>query len=372
MTTTLRATSSQSFLSYVPHMCGFVPRESLVLIPIVDGHTTGAMRIDLPRDPKIWPELAADAMGLICRMPDVRGLSLVIYTDDPLVDAAGDLAWRGFADYLLERADDCGLRTNDALCVASDAWGSFFSPDAEARDLGEIDYEGAIPDELGSAPIGVGQLAGVALPEVDLAQTERVGRAILAVRAAMIALALQGHAKDLTTLPALAIEAGLMLQDPPPAFEMALDWKGPLEEHFAAMMIVALNGPPLRDVALTQWAGGVDEGYETLALNRRWADGDQTHPDGPVRLMGQGSRPSRARLEKALELVRQCAALAPTQEKVGPLAAAAWLSWGLGSSTRAEHYAKEVLKIDRSHGLAEIVMTFIANSYLPPWAFAPA
>ena len=75
------------------------------------------------------------------------------------------------------------------------------------------------------------------------------------------------------------------------------------------------------------------------------------------------------RLQRALALVREVAALVPKAHRPGPLALCGWLSWALGRSSHADRYAAMALAIDRRHGLADIVRSFVRAGHLPDWAF---
>ncbi len=87
---------------------------------------------------------------------------------------------------------------------------------------------------------------------------------------------------------------------------------------------------------------------------------------------GRRARPDPDRLVRALTLARRLAAAAPTRVRSGALATSAWLSWALGRSSHAAIYVERALRIDRSHGLAGIVASFIEANHLPDWAFRPS
>ena len=86
-------------------------------------------------------------------------------------------------------------------------------------------------------------------------------------------------------------------------------------------------------------------------------------------MWGDAPRPDRVRLEAALAVARDVAALLPKKHRPGPLAVCAWLSWALGRSTHAHRYARSALAIDPRHGLADIVLAFVQAGHLPEWAF---
>jgi hypothetical protein len=326
-------------------------------------------RLDLPPGAPDWAEAAAAALGVICRMPDVTRFAAVVYTDDPFRDDDGGIAGDGFVRYLLERADHCGLEVVDALCVAADGWGGYLDDDCPrgGHPLSAIETDDAPP----RAPIRADQFDGVALPPADLAEKERVGRALRELEHARAVIDAAGSHGGIGDLAPRAVAAACMLDDLPATFEESLTWDEEHTEPFlAATMLWALGRPAFRDVALTQWSSGLADGYATLEWNDRWTRGERSVPDGPIRLMGEGSRPDPERLERALTLVRRIAAAAPKADRVGPLAAAAWLSWALGNLTHAAGYVTEAMSIDAHHGLANIMSSMVGAGYLPPWAFA--
>lgn len=137
----------------------------------------------------------------------------------------------------------------------------------------------------------------------------------------------------------------------------------------AACLIFALSRPALRDVALVQWASDQAGGERAAEAQAGWERGEEYPADLAAIMWGDAPRPDAARLSAALTTVRHLTALTPQPVRAGLLASAAWLSWALGRSTHAADYARQALAIDPSHGLAEIVASFIQASHLPSCAF---
>lgn len=370
MTTTVRAHSPAHFLTLVPDMLGFTPRESLVLIPFERGRSLGAMRFDLPHGADAAEaerieidRVASTCIGMVCRVSRADAFAIVVYAD---ASYASDAPQAALAAALLSRADACGLRVVDALCVASDAWGSYLDPDCPEggrplTDLG-VDRGEATPD----------QSAGAELPAPDRAERERVAQALKSLGQAVRLVTDRRDGEDDGRVDPAALTAVCALNDIPLLFETALDWDAAsLDAYDAATMIYCLARPTLRDVALIQWCDDLAAGDRALDAQLEWEDGDDYPADLACRMWGEGSRPASERLRTALELVRRLAAVAPHDDRPGPLAVCAWLSWALGSSTHAEVYSRRALEIEQEHGLAEIVLAFVMNTHLPEWAFAP-
>ena len=130
--TVVRAADSAEFLSMLPHIAGFTPRDSIVLVPFAERRTLGAMRIDLPPEAMSGTELsefAATTVGRLCLVEHITRAAVVVYTDDPYRGERGRIARAELVGEVLRRLDECALATVEALCVAGDGWGSYLEPD---------------------------------------------------------------------------------------------------------------------------------------------------------------------------------------------------------------------------------------------------
>lgn len=405
MTTTVRAADAAEFLSVIPRMLGYHPRRSLVLIPFRGSRSLGAMRFDLPGgEPDAIDRVASTVIGMVCRLPEADAVATIAYTDDTFARTGG-MPHADLADALERRAEACGLRLTDALCVAGDGWGSYLDaacPD-EGRPLAQLASApgpATLPEPRGD------QSSGAELPSTDLAERERVARALGSLEEAVRVLcggagvggstgedsdaAITGRdaagavAAVSVDAPAgeasgdqepgrvdpRALAAVCLLDDLPGFYEDALTWDADALDPFrAAALAWCLSRPSLRDVALVQWSGDLDSGDEALDAQLRWESGEEYPPDLAMRMWGEGSRPDADRLQSALRLTRRVAAAAPRAFRPGPLAMCAWLSWALGGSTHAEAYASHARQIDPEHGLSEIVLSFVLAGHLPDWAF---
>ncbi|WP_431074366.1 DUF4192 family protein [Microbacterium phyllosphaerae] len=364
MTTVLRASGSAEFLSIVPSLAGFTPTESLVLLPFDGSRTCGAMRLDLPRGDVGLADYADAAIGLVSRVDRTDAVAVVVYTDDE-VHSTRDGLVLPFAvevDEVLGRAEDAGLRIVDALCVTSDGWSSYLDDEPRLRS---VDH--ASPDVPGVGDVSGDQLAGASLPSVDLAAKERVARALCDITD-LLDRSSRGESRGVGNPQALA--ALVLLEDLPAFFEAVLASPDDLPPFATAALVWCLDRPLFRDVALTQWATDALGGARTLEAQLAFADTRSTVPDdlGDV-FLGRGPTPDPERLRGALTLVRAAAARAPRASRLGPLTAAAWLSWALGRASHAAHYLDLVREIDPEYGLAALLETMISAAMLPEWAF---
>lgn len=368
MSTIVKAADAAQFLSLVPRLLGYTPTRSIVLVPMAGGRSVGAMRVDLPPgdDPDLVAGVASTIVGMMCRIPEAEGFLAVLYTDAGVADG---LPHAGVVDALGRCAEASGLRLIDALTVGADGWGSHFDPGVPpgGRPLAELTTTAgpALPPAIGD------QATGVELPAHRAAERRQVGAAVKSLRASLELLC--GVSSDDAPEPRIdpaALAAACELDDLPKLYERALGWDAAaLPPVRAAMIGWCLARPALRDVALVQWVGDVVRGQDALEAQQRWEDGAEYPADLASVMWGEGPRPDPERLERALELSRHVAALAPRRQRAGALATCAWLSWALGRSTHAERYAVMAQEVEAEHGLADIVRSFVLAGHLPDWAF---
>ena len=392
MTTIVKAANAAQFLSLVPKMLGYRPTRSLVLIPFAGSRSIGAMRFDLPTsaESEEIDRIAATLIGMVCRLPEADAVAAVAYTDERFDDRG--MPHRDLIAALEHRADACGVRVTDALCVAADAWGSHFDPTCPES--------GRALDELGDEPRGAehlsvadgDQAAGSELPRVDIGEKERTARALGALEDAILLLCGPDSARpprraegtrqqpapaasddqpaDGRRVDPQALSTVCTLDDLPTLFEEALGWDPEALAPFdAAALTWCLARPALRDIALVQWCGGMSAGDEALDAQLRWEAGEEYPAHLAMQMWGEGERPDPDRLEAALALSRRIAASAPRAARAGALATCGWLAWALGRSTHAERYAMLACEIEPEHGLAEILRSFVLAGHLPDWAF---
>lgn len=367
MNTVLHATDSAEFLALVPSLAGFTPRQSIVLLPFQGSRAHGAMRIDLPHDGVDLDEFVDTAIGLVTHVGGTDAVAVVVYTDEqPQHTPDGSvLPSSVVVDELLALAADLGMHIVDALCITPEGWASYLHEDPVVRPLDEIPAPASIP---GLADVSGDQDAGAALPPVDLAEKERVGRALreLDDLLAHEHLHLADHAR---TNPQ-AIAAATVLDDMPLFFEDLLDSPENVPPFATAALLWCMQRPRFRDVALLQWARDLPFGSRALSAQLAYAqDGAAVPEDLGQVLLGQGPRPDADRLKVALTVVRGAAARAPRASRPAPLTAAAWLSWALGRSSHASHYLRLVAEIDPGYSLACLLGNMINAAMLPEWSF---
>jgi hypothetical protein len=346
----VHAAGAAEFLATVPHLAGYVPRDSLVLVPFAGRRTLGAMRIDLPAadvDAAQLPDLAAACIAAFARVRHADRVAIVVYTLDPFRDGRGRIARAALVEALARCAEETGYPIVEALCVAADAWGSYLERDGpwSGHPLERIRADRVEWPERPDEPMRADQADGWQLPAGDPVERERVARAMAGITARL----------DDPTIPEVLEDAVAREQDLPP--------------RALALLALMLDRPAIRDIALTQWCGGLEQGRAIQRFNVAWAAGEDPDFDGPLALAGEGPPPDAARLRRALALVKRVAAGAPREHRAGALASAAWLSWALGRSTHAARLVELTRGIDPDHGLADIVARMIAGGHLPSWVY---
>ena len=380
MSLTVKAADAAQFLSLVPRLLGFTPTRSLVLVPLAQGRSLGAMRLDLPPDDAV-DAVAATAIGMMCRIAEADGIVAVVYTDAGLSLREGrapELPDRALIDALSARADACGLRVLDALTVAADGWGSHLDPQLPeaGRPVDELLVRGADADALrtvGAADPPAGdQSSGATLPRVDAGARKATAAALRSLEASLEAICgIPSTTRPTPRIDPAALKAACELDDLPVLYEAALAWHPSADPMRTAMLGWCLARPALRDVALVQWTSDERGGGAAMEAQRRWEDGADYPAELASVMWGEGPRPDAVRLGQALALVREVAALLPKRLRPGALAMCAWLSWALGRSSHADRYAAMALHLDAKHGLADIVRSFVRAGHLPDWAFRP-
>ncbi|WP_159501635.1 DUF4192 family protein [Microbacterium sp. 18062] len=369
MTTIIKAADAAEFLSTVPHLLGFVPRRSVVLIPFSEGRSVGGMRFDLPSDDVDPAAFAGTALGLACRVSLVDAVVGIVYCEDAIDD---EVPHRALGDALELAAHRSGLRLLDLLCVGATSWAPY---------LATTHPPGGFPlAQLPAPPSGAALDAsphpdhhvGAELPVADLADRERVGRALQQLERAFEVVAGTQTAPHDERVDPRAFEAVCALDDLPVFFEVAVQADPATADPYAlAALIWCLSRPALRDIGVTAWIDGVDAGDDALDAQLRWEDGEAYPASLAERMIGEGERPDAERLGAALEVTRRAAAVAPRSERPGALSVCAWLSWALGRSSHADFYAQLACEIDSEHGLSRIVLSMVQAGHLPDWAFRP-
>lgn len=366
MTTIIRTSDAQDFLALVPHLTGFLPRESIVLVAFRGNRTCGALRCDLPSQaasPAVRRRAANTMLGMICRIPDVDALVPVVYTDDTFAAREG-MPHRPVVSSVLSRARYSGFLVRDALCVAADGWGSYLD-DACPSAGRSLELITASPAHRtlarNVARTGLVDIdAESAVPEADMESRERTAKRYTELDAL----------RDSPELgPALLFDENFSGD----VVELAERLVGSpdLSPRDAALLAFVVQAPAMRDEALLTWAWGAGFGVRVMEMNDRHHRGeDISDLPGATALGGFGMpRPDPERLRSAIRLLRYTAARVPRRATPALLTMIGWCHWALGAGTIAGRWVDRARATDPAYGLAELLDLMLQAGRLPDWAW---
>lgn len=378
MTTIIRAEAAHDFLALVPSLAGFQPQRSLVCVAFSGNRTAGVLRHDLPRRARDRAPLVAMIVGTLCRMHGVDAVVPIVYTD------AGFGAGRGMPErpllgMLTARAEEAGFLVRDALCRASDGWGSLRDPatPATGHPLALVDESPVLRLAADAGEVVASSPAASAdLPEPEPEVAARLAESLARLTGVGRDDALRRLAENAD--PVALVETLLVRDAAHPPLRLA--WFLHLASVPAmrdAMMLQigfgALIGEAAHDdaVATAERAADLDETIETLVVRESATGTIGEVSEMLARLMvGQSQlRPDACRVERALALLRRLIANAPSAHRVGPLCIAAWLAWSLGRGSAAGAYLDRALEIDPDHSMAGLLNALVGSGTLPEWAF---
>lgn len=368
MTTIIKASEAQDFLALVPHLTGFQPEQSIVLVAFRGNRTCGALRLDLPAaDATVAARrrAATTMLGMVCRIPDADALVPVVYTHASFT-SRDRMPYRTVIDNVLTRARYSGFLVRDALCVASDAWGSYLDEDCPAQGR---------PLELIAASPARHTLARTAEPPrlVDVEAESRLPvpdfptREQTATRYTELD-SLRGSAE---LGPALMFDHSFGGDVVAFADALLVGADESVSPHDAALLGFLVQAPALRDEVLLTWAWGPEFGVSVGEMNARYSAGeDISMVPGAMALGGFGMpRPDPRRLKTAIRVLRYTTPRLPRRAQAPLLTMLAWAHWSLGSGTLASRWVAQARTLDPEHGLARLLDQMLSAGRLPDWAW---
>lgn len=344
MTTVIKNATSAELLAALPALTGRVPSKSLVLLAFRGKRTHAALRFDIPHAGV--KRFAATAVGTFCKIEGADDVVPVIYADEP-VGAHGELM-----ETLVRRFRQAGFRVRDALAVGSDGWGSHLDPDRVILPLADIEEAASRLDLEPQADVPA------RVPRADEVACGRMSDELERLRM------LAADGEDLEAFDPIA--------DLPLFAEGALEWDHSQLRERGALLLFALQGPPLRDLVMLQWAFGLELGDAMRhADTRTEAGGIDSDIDALAAelMLGRGPAPDAARVERAISLLTALISLATDADRPAPLCMLAWLTWARGRGSVAGAHVREVLAIDPEYSMGGLLGSMFGAGMLPEWIF---
>ncbi|NJC22121.1 hypothetical protein BJ994_001197 [Arthrobacter pigmenti] len=376
-------------LSYVPHVLGFQPRESLVFITMAGKRVGATLRLDLPKDSTDPLDYAQGVREYLEADSAADGVLMVLYTEQEWAEpeAPPFAALVHCLDLVLDAA---GLTLLDGWLISSSSWRDYFCDDAaccpwpghplaaitESVLNTELVFQGSsYADSLEAA---VGLLGSERQEDVHrltcqyLAQWvgnwERtsVGHDSLVLWDSLIARVLDGGALEAEPEVIAFLLAGLT--------------RGSVRD---GVIVLAGAGLDAASDAADQ-AGILPAGMPRIALpaecarliaehlaTRSPAEPLASEPGGSLFsevFLATSEFPDWQRLDAAYSIFLGFSAIAEGESRAALLSILGWLEWARGRGSRAHRFLQEALDETPAYTLAELLLQLVGSGSLAPWA----
>ncbi|WP_111718361.1 DUF4192 family protein [Homoserinimonas sp. OAct 916] len=400
MKTIVKTREAHEFLALVPHLVGFTPKQSVVMVVFRGNQTSGALRVDLPVGLKeqFQKKFVTTLVGMLCKVRDADAVVPVIYTDESFAHAGG-APHLELATMLVGRAEMAGFAVRDALCVAADGWGGYLDPHAPSagRPLTQIIESERSTPWSDRADHRLGPAAEMArIPTADPAVRRRVAADL-------------GHLTAILGDPRsnLGLVRMNRIVSPVDLAEISLSLAlAGTSTRDTAILLHFVQAPPNRDQMMMQFAFGPEVGHAVHTSNKKYlriqaqdgrsmdeivaeeiaarqAAGLSPMPEKTAYDPRTGAtlviddivighvaeRPDVDRVRRGIALLTHLVQMAPKPLRPAPLCMLAWLNWTLGLGSVAGLHLDRALKIDPQYGMAVLLNTMLASGHLPEWAF---
>ncbi|KAB1643587.1 DUF4192 family protein [Gulosibacter chungangensis] len=341
MNQTKRIRSALDILNTVPEMVGYLPQNSLVILPLTNGHGRACIRMDLPaRESSVGvEEYTLHVLRQVMQLPDANEVFLVVYSDANIEDSNVPFADLQYA--VCEGLDHFGIRIKGVLTRAANGWSSL--------DGG---HSGPL-EELQSAaqarvPASFEEFAAIA-PANEIAQDN-------------LAFALQQF--ELLGLE-LDLPTAIFAWEKMLAFRTQLEPESLLANQ--AILAATLREDLLTECLLAHAAYGTDVSEELERVWRALDADEEQEVDGLITDRLETEPVDLPRVTEGIALLRELIGAFPESELANGYAALAWLEWARGSSSLASHFARGALTRDQSHPLALAVSLAADGGVSPGW-----
>ena len=164
------------------------------------------------------------------------------------------------------------------------------------------------------------------------------------------------------------------LDDLPFFADQALEWDADELARRGPLLLFALQGPPLRDLVMLQWAFGLELGDAMWASDTcAGLEARKTYSNVDVLaaelMLGHGSSPDLRRVEAAIGLLTSLIGRADDAHRPAPLCMLAWLEWARGRGSFAGAHLDEVRAIAPEYSMGQLLDAFFNTGTLPEWIF---
>ncbi|WNV83107.1 DUF4192 domain-containing protein [Umezawaea sp. Da 62-37] len=243
----------RDLIAAIPHLLGFHPHDSLVLVCVKHRQTVASLRIDLP--PARHRQAHAVQALDMARGQDVDGILLFVIGGGVWVSSASELPHSGLIEVMKQTATSMGMRTILAV------WAESTQAGARWHGYDSPDWTGTVRDPsttaLAAATVAAGLVTFTSREELA-AQLAPVADEIIARRAVLL-----DHSPAWRPSGPAASAAFRSVRD---AVAAGSDRRHPLEDGEVVELARALFDPSVRDACVSFAFGPRAETAERLWL----------------------------------------------------------------------------------------------------------
>lgn len=387
----IKVSTPADILSYVPHILGFQPRESLVFLTMTGKRVGATLRLDLPCEETDPLDYADSVCEYLQSDSAADGVLMVIYTDRAWMEPA-EPPFAPLVHCLDLVLDAAGLSLLDGSLVSSSHWRDYFCEEqsccpwpghrltaiTESVLNAELVFQGSTyAESLESAVRTVDAVDNEEVHRLTFSYIEKwagkwdsssLARDCLTLWDGLIR-GTAGSAGDepevraflLAGLTSAAVRDSLILlaaTDATAAYAAAVD--GSVLPAYPEEVQLPQECDDLKSaIAAEEAAGGASA---------------QSHSDErPSALfrdifLATMSTPDWNRLDAAHRVFVRLTAVAQGKPRSALLSILGWLEWTRGRGSRAHHYLQAALDETPGYTLAELLLALVGTGSLAPWA----
>ncbi len=134
MDTNPRDLTTPDLLALLPHVFGFEPRNALAILTFRRERLGTAFTLELPsrETETAMRQLASEAIGAVCSVPDADAVLLAVYTDRRSPTARAH-PFERLQSFVAARLHGSGFHLADSFYVAANGWGSYLCDEPDCR-----------------------------------------------------------------------------------------------------------------------------------------------------------------------------------------------------------------------------------------------